>query len=166
MSTVSGKAYVRENGPKDWSAIPRGDSYLFLYWCPEKWLDLTTSHDRVQKLPFFCLSLVKFNQVHIACSSYRNQTLLKDNFKKFWFATLWVAFSFYWYLCWFFCSRFYFHTLVICTMVDLEPNFENDPNANMVAWDLKTNSVRSKTYDFQFILLENHTLSSGERNSE
>lgn len=76
MSTVSGKAYVRENGPKDWSAIPRGDSYLFLYWCPEKWLDLTTSHDRVQKLPFFCLSLVKFNQVHIACSSYRNQTLL------------------------------------------------------------------------------------------
>lgn len=51
-------------------------------------------------------------------------------------------------------------------MVGLEPNFENDPNANMVAWNLKTNSVRSKTYDFQFILLENHTLSSGERNSE
>lgn len=115
---------------------------------------------------FFCLSLVKFNQVHIAYSSYRNQTLLKDNFKKFWFATLWVALSFYWYLCWFFCSRFYFHTLVICTMVGLEPNPENDPNANMVVWNLKTNSVRSKTYDFQFILLENHTLSGGERNSE
>ena len=50
---------------------------------PKNDLDLTTSHDRVQKLPFFCLSLVKFNQVHIAYSSYRNQTLLKDNFKKF-----------------------------------------------------------------------------------
>lgn len=51
-------------------------------------------------------------------------------------------------------------------MVGLEPNPENDPNANMVVWNLKTNSVRSKTYDFQFILLENHTLSGGERNSE
>ena len=50
---------------------------------PKNDLDLTTSHDRVQKLPFFCPSLVKFNQVHVACSSYRNQTLLKDNLKKF-----------------------------------------------------------------------------------
>lgn len=166
MSTVSGKAYVRENGPKDWSAIPHGDSYLFLCWCPEKWLRSYYIPRPSSKVAIFCLSLVKFNQVHIACSSYRNQTLLKDNFKKIWFATLWVAFSFYWYLFWFFCSRFYFHTLVICTMVGLEPNPENDPNANMVVWNLKTNSVRSKTYDFQFILLENHTLSSGERNSE